>query len=94
MGPSPGMSEAFPKPHQLVVQSRSPCQTPQLCGFAGARCAQRVSPKTPVPKPRGPCRTLSLTAVFPFAAVAVLLAEPGIWQLFGESRQPLLSITP
>lgn len=54
MGPSPGRSEAFPKPHQPVVQSRSPCQTPQPCGFTRARCAQCVSPETPVPEPRGP----------------------------------------
>lgn len=54
MGPSPRMSEDFPKPHQLVVQSRSPCQTPQPCGFTGACCAQRVSPETLVPERRGP----------------------------------------
>ena len=53
VGLSPGMSEAFPKPRQLVVQSRSHHQISQPCSFAEASCAQRVSPETPLPEPRG-----------------------------------------
>lgn len=85
--PHPACQGLFPNPVSWWSKAGPPARYP-------SRLASPEHAVFSVSQQKRQCRTLSLAAVFPFAAVAVLRAEPGVRQLFGESRQPPLSITP